>query len=66
MYFDDIAKENECIGQNLAIQEFNLATSDIKISPEGSDLLKLCHLFNHPKYALPARMLAYSQLPLYS
>lgn len=66
MYFDDISHGLECIGESLAIKEFNAAHELIKISPEdtfatpldGCDYalssylhrVKEAHMFSHPLY----------------
>jgi len=51
MYFDDIFLGRDCIGENLAIIEFNTANKDIKIAPECPTIKeKLCHKFLHKDY----------------
>lgn len=53
MYFDDIHPEWECVGETLAIKEFNARhCGKIAISPEsGGRKLKSCHVFGHSKYS---------------
>lgn len=37
MYFDDVMKGYECLGENVAIKQFNARNDAIQISPEGAD-----------------------------
>lgn len=65
VYFDDIEKDSEFTGEDLAIKEFNQSHTNYKISSESStENLKVLHKFNHSLYNYHNGSLA--QLPLNS